>query len=230
MPLTPNENLADSRYEYVGKLLAALAKQKPDAVVFDIGAGDCKMRPIVEAAGLKWIGFDFAPSEPAVRKWDLVDPCPLQDVKADVALLLDVIEHLFNPGIAMTHIAEVLKPDGMLVLTMPNPHWSRSRIHHVLHGTLACFTQQDLDRNHHVFPPLRHVIERLLQDSNLAIERYVTLDGNEIPWPKARFSLSYPVLCAEALGRKLIEWKDAAACGMSYALIARPQNATPRRA
>jgi SAM-dependent methyltransferase len=221
MPLTPNENLVDTRYEYAARLLRDLAEAKPGAVVFDIGAGACRMRSIVEGAGLTWYGFDLAPVSPAVHKWDLVDPCPLHDVKADMVLLLDVIEHLFNPGVGVGHIAKTLKQDGKLVMTMPNPHWSRSRVHHVLYGTLASFTQHDLDWNHHVFPPLRHVMERLLKDSNLEIERYVTLDGDEIPWPKARLSLSYPLLCVEAVGRKLLEWRDASACGMSYALVAR---------
>jgi SAM-dependent methyltransferase len=225
--MTPSENLASSRYEYAGRLLREAGKAKTAGVVFDIGAGDRDMKPIAEAAGLTWYGFDVDPSSPAVRKWDLVDPCPVQDTKADVVLLLDVVEHLFNPGIAMAHVAEVLKPDGMLIMTMPNPHWSRSRVHHVLYGTLASFTQGDLDHNHHVFPPLRHVMERLLSDSNLAVESYVTLDGNEIGWPKARLSLSYPLLCAEALGRRLLERVDSSACGMSYALVARPAAAAP---
>ncbi len=222
MTLSPSENLDDSRYDYAGRVLQDIGKAKPGAVVFDIGAGVCKMKPAAEAAGLTWYGFDLVPASPEVSKWDLVDPCPIRDVKADAVLLLDVVEHLFNPGIALAHVAEVMKPDGVLVMTMPNPHWSRSRIHHALHGTLANFTQHDLDWNHHVFTPLRHVMVRLLQESNLAVERYVTLDGNEAPWPKARLSLSYPLLCAEAAGRKLLERMDNAACGMSYALIARP--------
>ena len=222
MTLMPSENLDASRYEYAGRLLREIARAKPAGVVFDIGAGICKMRPAVEAVGLTWHGFDLAPSSPAVSRWDLAEPCPVRDMKADVVLLLDVIEHLFNPGIAMTHIAETLKPDGILLMTMPNPHWSRSRVHHVLYGTLACFTQNELDWNHHVFPPLRHVMKRLLEESNLAVEHYVTLDGNEIPWPNARLSLSYPLLCAEAVARMLIERVDRSACGMSYALVARP--------
>ena len=225
MALTPSENLACSRYEYAGLLLREVAQAKRAGVVFDIGAGDRGMKPIAEAAGLTWHGFDVSPSNPSVHKWDLVDPCPVQDTKADVVLLLDVIEHLFNPGIAMAHIAQVLKPDGVLIMTMPNPHWSRSRVHHVLHGTLANFTQGDLDHNHHVFPPLRHVMERLLRNSDLAVERYVTLDGNEIGWPKARLSLSYPLLCAEHMGRMWLERMDSSACGMSYALVARPAGA-----
>jgi hypothetical protein len=44
--------------------------------------------------------------------------------------------------------------------------------------------------------------------------------------PKARLSLSYPLQYAEAVGRKMLEKRDAAACGMSYALVARRDNQT----
>lgn len=224
MSLTPSQTLAESRYEYAGRLLQTLATGKPGAVVFDVGAGTGKMKSAAEAAGLTWYGFDLEPAFAEVQKWDLVDPCPLQHVKADVVLLLDVVEHLFNPGISIGHIAETMKPDGMLVMTMPNPHWSRSRIHHLVYGTPANFTKHDLDANHHVFPPLRHVLKQLLKELNLSIESYVTLDGNEAPWPKARLSLSYPLMCAEAIGRKLLERMDLSSNGMSYALTARPAN------
>lgn len=222
MALEPSETLADSRYEFAQRFLQDVARQKPHAVVFDIGAGDREIKPLAEAAGLEWHGFDLFPSNSDVRKWDLTDPCPEQGKKADAVLLLDVIEHLFNPGIGMANVAATLKPDGVLLMTMPNPHWSRSRVHHFAFGTLANFTQHDLDVNHHVFPPLRHVLERLLKESGLTIERYVTLDGNEARWPKAKLSLAYPAQCLEASFRLLLEKMDKSACGMSYALIARP--------
>ncbi len=96
-----------------------------------------------------------------------------------------------------------MKPDGTLVMTMPNPHWSRSRIHHALHGTLANFTQHDLDWNHHVFTPLRHVSGPPAPGVELE-GRALRQHGNEAPWPKARLSLSYPLMCAEAAGKKAV--------------------------
>jgi SAM-dependent methyltransferase len=224
MTLIPAENLAESRYEYAAQLIKQVAQRNTNAVVIDIGCGTGKMKPIVEAAGLRWHGFDLAPASPEVSRWDLVDPCPAQNIKADLVLLLDVIEHLFNPGLAIKNIADTLAPNGELLMTMPNPHWSRSRIHNLFYGSPANFTQHDLDVNHHVFPPLRHVIERLLSESRLRIVRYATLDGNEVPWPKPSFSARYPLLCVEALGRKMLERFDRSACGMSYAILAGREN------
>jgi hypothetical protein len=86
------------------------------------------------------------------------------------------------------------------------------------HGTPACFTQSDLDLNHHVFTPWPHIVERLLIDSGFTILRYETLDGST-RWP-SEATFRCPARVCFAFINKMIEWHDRAACGMSYGLIA----------
>jgi len=217
-PQQPSQNLSVDRYDYAADFVETFAASNPGAVVFDIGAGKCPLKEPVETAGLTWLGFDLHPSTDQVRAWDLSEPCPETERKADLVLMLDVIEHLLNPGIGLQNVSNVLKPGGTLVLTMPNPRWSRSRTHHLLTGNLATFTQHDLDWNHHVFPPFPHVLKKLLKDADLEVRDYITLDG-KTQWPDLRLSLSYLPLCVEAAGRKFIESRDKSACGMTYSLV-----------
>jgi SAM-dependent methyltransferase len=217
--IEPQENLSASRYEFAAGYLADFSVGRPGAVVFDIGAGEAPMRKVAESHKLAWRGFDLFPSSPDIARWDLTrEPAPAAGEKADLVLLLDVIEHVFDVSRAMANVVDAMKPGGVAILTAPNPHWSRARTHHLLTGTPACFTQHDLDVNHHVFVPLRHVLTKLVKDHGLSIERYVTLDGNEAAWPK---SIVSPAAVAEWLFRKLLEARDKSARGMSFALVLR---------
>ena len=213
-------NLTVSRYEYALQSIQRVRSSLPSNVVFDVGAGNGQMKERIEACGLHYYGFDLIPSSPEVTAWDLTAACPLKGQVASVVMLLDVIEHLVNPGLALSNIFEILQPQGRLVLTMPNPRWSRSRIYALFHGNPACFTQSDLDLNNHVFTPWPHILIKMLHDTKFEIEEYVTLDG-KTKWPRRPISFRYPLRCIHAVANIVIERLDASACGMSYGLIAR---------
>ncbi len=216
----PTANLLASRYEWALQSVQRLCLSRQSKVIFDVGAGDGRMKVPIEAVGCSWYGFDLVPSSSIISTWNLVDPCPVKVTRPDIVLLLDVIEHLVNPGLALVNIADILQPGGILILTVPNPRWSRSRIHALLHGNPACFTQSDLDLNGHVFTPWPHILMRMLCDTGFEVEDYVTLDG-KTDWPGRPISVRYPLRLLHALGNMLIEQLDASACGMSYGLVAR---------
>jgi SAM-dependent methyltransferase len=213
-------NLSSSRYEWALDVAGRLQNCPTCGVVFDIGAGEGIMKQPLEAGTHQWFGFDLEPRGKTTRLWNLMYSCPEQEVTPNLVLLLDVIEHLVNPGLALDNIAQVLPPNGELVITTPNPRWSRSRLSALLHGTLACFTQQDLDLNGHVFPVWPHIMEKMLRDSGFEIVEYVTLDGRT-GWPRGPFSLRYPLRCLAAIAMMTIEKSDRSACGMSYGIVAK---------
>lgn len=134
--------------------------------------------------------------------------------------MLDVIEHLVNPGMALANVFEALAPNGMLVLTTPNPRWSRTRLHALLTGYLSNFTLSDLELNHHVFPAWPHILMQMLRSVGFEVEEYVTLDGRTA-WPGRPLTLRYPLRCLHASVSMMIERLDPSASGMSYGLIAR---------
>jgi len=153
-------------------------------------------------------------------RWDLDEPAPHDTPRVGVALMLEVIEHLGNPWRSMQHVADTLLPGGFLLLTTPNPRWSRSRMHALAFGVPSCFTEEDTAVNHHVFTPWPHVIRKLLEDVALDICAYDTLDGHT-PWPRGPLNHRYPVRLALALVNRYLERRDPSAKGMAYALIAR---------
>ncbi|MBS0211344.1 MAG: methyltransferase domain-containing protein [Planctomycetes bacterium] len=212
-------NLSDSRYGWATTRLPALLASAPSRLVFDIGAGAEMMRAPVQNSGGAWHGFDLVPHSPEVVRWDLDQACPEETVSAGVALMLDVLEHLDNPGLGLKNVARSLLPGGYLLLTMPNPRWSRSRFFALASGWPSCFTQADLENNHHVFTPWPHIVEWLLTDAGFAVEQYVTLDGRTA-WPGAPFNWRYPARWIFAAMCRWIERRDATACGMSYGIVA----------
>jgi len=215
-----NANLDASRYEYALEVAKRTPVSPGARVVFDIGAGEGSMKQTLEAADYQWFGFDLNPRGETIQPWDLTFPCPMQGVTPSLVLCLDVIEHLLNPGLALANIAQVLQPNCQLIITTPNPRWSRSRLWALLYGDLACFTQKDLDLNGHVFPVWPHVLEKILHDAGFEVVEYVTLDGKTV-WPGRPFSLRYPLRCLVALAMMAIEYFDRLSCGMSYGVAAK---------
>jgi len=138
------------RYDYAASKMRALALTMSPRVVFDVGAGKGPMQSLAEQAGLTWYGFDLYPEKSTVAKWDLDDPCPNRNEKAGLVLMMDVIEHLLNPGLALDNIVEAMAADAHIIITTPNPRASRSRLHALFTGYPVCFTRQDLDSNHHL--------------------------------------------------------------------------------
>ena len=217
------QNLAMSRYEWAEVCLKELLPQVNSPVVSDIGAGNGQMKPVIESAGGYWQGFDLTPQTSEINHWDLDFSMPLHFQSAEIIIMLDVLEHLNNPWLGLQNIANTLLPDGFLIITMPNPKWSRSRFYNLANGSLSCFTQSDLDLNHHVFTPWPHIIERLLKDVGFSIEKYVTLDGST-SLPKHPYDLRYPLRFAFSLMNIMIEKYDPTACGMSYGILAKKLN------
>jgi SAM-dependent methyltransferase len=214
--MQPTATLSQSRYDFAAE--AARRFASPAATALDIGAGDGRMKPAIEGAGFHWRGFDRE-ANGDIEAWDLNEPCP-QHVEASFAILLDVIEHLPNPGLALTNIGTVLVPGAKLVITTPNPRWSRSRFHALATGFPICFTEGDLS-NGHVFPTWPHILEELLGHYGFVVTEYATLDGPTI-WPRGLSPARY----AFAFANKIVERFDRSACGMSYAVVATYHGAT----
>lgn len=214
------KHLPEDRYQHAAAVVSKLCERIDPRSVYDIGAGKLPMKRAVEEAGLRYTGFDIAPAEPGVVRWDLNEPCPLDGAQAGLVLLLEVTEHLLNLGLAMRHIGDVIVPGGYLLLTTPNPRWSRSRLHALVTGFPSCFTQSDLDLNGHVFPVWPHVMEHVLTGAGFVIEDYNLLKA-PTAWPPFSLSLHYPLRLGHTIANKLIEARDPSAAGYAYAVLAR---------
>src|SRR5262249_20314471 len=158
--------------------------------------------------------YDKLPQSAVVQKCDIeTDALPAN--YADMVLFLECVEHLWNPDKAIEKIAHTLKIGGTVILTTPNPAWSKSRIRFLIHDTNSCFTEHDLECNHHVFTPWLHVVKHLLTTHGLAIERHVTLESR-LALPNRPLLPSYPIRLLGWTAAKLVELRAPAAIGMSY--------------
>lgn len=91
--------------------------------VLDIGCGDRWVEKHLPE-GVFYVGLDSIATGATLyrsRPEVLSDAgaLPFHDGTFDVVLLLEVLEHLAQPQVALREIARVLKPDGTLLLTMP---------------------------------------------------------------------------------------------------------------
>jgi len=212
-----DNNLNVSRYGWSKKVLKKINSQSESKRVADVGCKNDKMKRVVNEFNMDWVGFDRNPENGVVKKCD-IEMSKLGG-KFDIVMMLDVVEHLNNPWIGMSNISKSIKRGGYLVLTTPNPLWSRSRFHALVKGVPSCFTKSDLKLNHHVFTPWPHIIKKLLTDNEMEIKKYVTIDGKS-NIPKDPSGLWYLARVSFAISRMALEYYDKKSCGMSYGLIA----------
>jgi len=166
-------------------------------------------------------GFDLLPRNEQSRSWDISKPFPYQEPGPQLVTMLEVVEHLNNPWISLKNIAELIAPGGHLILSTPNPGWSTSRLALLFGGYLTCFTPADLELNHHVFTAWPHIMENLLAEHGFSVIEYSTLEGStrifdeNSKWLRVIWQLPARLL------KKLIEYRDPSAKGMSYGIVAK---------
>jgi len=218
------ENSTLNRYEWSAIKINEIADQylkSKNITLYDVGSRDNILRKYITSPEINYKAFDLEPLDKSAEQWDIEKPFPYTHPAPKIITMLEIVEHLKNPWICMKNIAETMAPGGYLILTTPNPAWSNSRIDLVKGGYLSCFSQSDLDLNHHVFTPWPHIVTRLLNDSGFEIVEFSTLDGKTNIFDKNLKGVTIPFKLISRLAKKAIELKDKTSCGMSYGIIAK---------
>lgn len=218
--LLPNGFSENDRYKFaLDYLTTAFLAVDKKCHVYDVGAGDGRMQMPILSMGCEWSGFDLIPKTEYIKYWNIDDTFDGSN-NADILIMLDVLEHCSNPARALKHVAQVIRKGGRLLLTVPNPRWSKSRLHALLNGYPTCFTQADLNDNGHVFTPWPHIVKNMLQEAGFVLENYITIDGKTSLPTISRF-IRAPHTLLSRLFCMYVERKDPSACGFSYAMVAR---------
>jgi 2-polyprenyl-3-methyl-5-hydroxy-6-metoxy-1,4-benzoquinol methylase len=139
-----------------------------DATILDVGCGTGALLARLREHGYRrLVGFDIEP--PAglegveVHAVDL-DDCasPLEHTSVDLAVAVEVIEHVENVGRLLEELNRLLRPGGRVLLTTPNVHSLEARLRFLLTGELKQFDR--IGDPTHVYPvfqfPFRRVLER----------------------------------------------------------------------
>jgi len=105
----------------------------------------------------------------------------VQSNTADVVILLEVLEHLENEQAALTEVARVLRPQGFLVISVPNSYYFPDYL--TLIGHFRHYTRTTLSRS--------------LVDAGLTVVNYLE------QWPRIQILHYYPYILLAALHRLL---------------------------
>lgn len=96
----------------------------------------------------------------------------------DVILCGDVLEHLREPAVVLTHLVSFLRPGGRLLVTVPNVAFVACRLA-LLFGVFEYRARGIMDRTHLRFFTKRSLV-RLLREAGLTVQR---LQGLPPPLP-----------------------------------------------
>jgi methionine biosynthesis protein MetW len=116
---------------------------QPGSRCLDVGCGDGRtVGPWLLQHGCRYVGVDV--SEIAVsravafgldaRRIEDASALPFDDGSFDVGLMIEVLEHLFAPHEAVAEMHRVLRPGGVLLVTVPNVSYWRRRLDLALFG------------------------------------------------------------------------------------------------
>lgn len=136
---------------YIGDVirLKTLARFLPKGKgkLLDAGAGAGIYKSLVLSKGYKYFGIDVKPRSPDVTYGDITN-IPFQDNFFDLAICIDVLEHIQDDLKALKELFRVLKPEGSLFLHTPNSGQThilaefQDNPHHVRKG----YKKEELDK------------------------------------------------------------------------------------
>lgn len=108
--------------KHVGRFLQAqlAARVHPRTRVIDVGCGEQPLREIVEAGGGRYLGIDVDRSRRSREQvvGSVLD-LPLREGCGDIVVCSEVLEHVWGTERAFAELVRVLRPGGVLLLTVP---------------------------------------------------------------------------------------------------------------
>lgn len=151
-----------------GRLARRLDRIAPPGGVLDVGAGDGSLLDALAARGRRALGLEREATRPDVRTAEVTE---LADSWSAI-VFWHSLEHMRNPGEQIRRAAELLEPQGVLVVAVPNADSLQAR----LFGDR--WLALDLPR-HLVHLPAHALIERLRSHS-LNVERVSYWRGGQV--------------------------------------------------
>lgn len=129
-------------------------------LVLDAGSGRAAWRRIILETATAYESIDLAPRHDHVPTWigDVCEMSQVPDARYDTVVCHQVLEHVRRPAAALEHMRRVLKPGGLLIVSVPH----LSRRHELPHDYFR-YTQEGL--------------ASAMSDAGFTVERIVAYGG-----------------------------------------------------
>jgi methionine biosynthesis protein MetW len=141
-------------------------------IVLDVGCGDgAHYGKALASIARAYHGLEVSETAVAIAQrngilaqvHDLSKPFPFADATFDRVICLEVVEHLFDPAFALAEISRVLKPDGCVILAVPNIVHISNRMRGLLGGFSPGGTPETASRRPWADPHIRFFTLRSLR-------------------------------------------------------------------
>ncbi len=135
--------------------------------ILDLGAGHGAFTKRLYEMGYDTSACDLFPEifkfeEIECKKVDITDKFPYPDDTFDVAIAIEVSEHIIDHEVFFKELSRILKPDGQLLLTTPNILSLKSRIRFLFTGFFYSFGPLQITN----YDGLQHVTSLTLDQYN----------------------------------------------------------------
>ena len=142
---------------YMGRVeKLVLDKQRTGLAILDMPAGNGLLAQRLRQHGHRVTCADMNSQRPEYVFVNMEKPLPFDDSSFDAVISLEGIEHVVEPHTLIKEICRVLKPDGFVVLSLPNVQSLHCRLKFLFSGTFYQFEPEGhrhtggslLDRGH----------------------------------------------------------------------------------
>jgi len=137
---------------------SAYIKQYAHGTVLDLGAGKLPFRSALQAVVDQYISLDLTREHPDLNLIANGEQLPLKADSIDVVFSSQVMEHVPHPWCFMQEITRVLKPEGVLILSVPFMFY--------IHGA---------PHDYYRYTP--YAVRTLVLENGLKIECLITIGG-----------------------------------------------------
>jgi 2-polyprenyl-3-methyl-5-hydroxy-6-metoxy-1,4-benzoquinol methylase len=182
-------------HEFVGGYMKQLGLLKAGNSVVDLACGGGAMSQRLADNGLKVIALDAVPencraSSPLLSNKGADLNQKFEDQAGgphDLAVAMEIIEHIENPRAFLRSCFACLKPGGTLILSTPNIDSSYSIVSFALKERFSRYEDSYLEEDGHIMPLCRHQLLAAATDAGftLAAESACGTDSVALrAWPK----------------------------------------------
>jgi SAM-dependent methyltransferase len=224
----PVELAIGGTHDRVLRLIEEIAPVTSARTVLDIGAGEGALSVRMQERGYEVAACDvrpdlFRPTELECRPIEGDGRLPFDDASFDLAVAVEVMEHLESHARMFDEVHRILRPGGYFLFTTPNILSFKSRLNFLLTGYFYSFGPLDPGEydpvSQHVTPATVDRYRFLLGRSGMAVR--------DIRWDKAqRSSMGWYWLAPLVRGISALRYKGrrgelAAAENSRVALLGR---------